>query len=164
LCIDLPGGNAYNGNKLQLWGCNGGDSQNWAWDNGQIKYAADDSFCIDLPGGNAENGNQLWLWECSDGDSQQWSIYSGAWSQRTDRQRANHTHKKPKVHRPWMHEMQKILQTLGKNWTKPADFVPWYESKSVKDWFAAQMPGPGLPRPLVPDGWNGYSNTSLILV
>lgn len=172
MCIDLPGGYAENGNTLQIWGCNGGDSQKWYWDDGQIRYAADDNFCIDLPVANTQNGNQLWLWECSGGSSQQWSI-PGASSQRIGKQRVNNTlkkpkvnntHTKPKVHRSWMHDMQKIMQTAGKNWTRPADFVPWYESKAVRDYLAAQMPGPGLPRPLVPDGWKGYNDTSHELV
>jgi len=166
MCIDLPNGEASNGNALQLWACNDGDSQNWSWDNGQIRYKADPNFCIDLPGAITDNGNQLWLWECNGGDSQQWSIYAGLsgagpLAQRRDKQRVNNTRKKPKVHRPWMHDIQKILQTVEKNWTRPADFVPWYERKGFRDWHAAQMPGPGLPRPLVPHGWKGYNNTSV---
>ena len=39
-CVDLPGGDARNGNYLWLWECTGGDSQGWILDGQQIKYKA----------------------------------------------------------------------------------------------------------------------------
>merc|ERR1711924_70668 len=33
--------------------------------------------------------------------------------------------------------------------------------KRMKDWYAAQLPVAGLPRPLVPKGWNGYNSQEL---
>jgi len=59
-----------------------------------------------------------------------------------------------------MHEMKKWLATASSNFTYPADWVHWYETKEVKDWYAAQRPGPGLPRHMVPEGWNGYRSTT----
>jgi hypothetical protein len=60
-----------------------------------------------------------------------------------------------------MHNMKKWLTSgAASNLTLPADYVPWYERKEVKDWYAAQRPAPGsgFPRPLVPKGWNGYDS------
>jgi hypothetical protein len=165
VCIDLPGGDVYNGNKLQIWGCNGQDSQKWSWDNGQIRYTANPKYCIDVPGGNAQNGNHLWLWECTGGSSQKWSIFSRSLSAsaqpRTDRQKVNNIHKKPRTSRSWMHDVQKTLQTFQQNWTRPGDLVPWFERRHVQEWYASQMPKPGFPRALVPPEWKGYTSTSL---
>lgn len=77
LCIDVPGGSAYNGNMLWLWECNGGDSQIWVWDNWEMRYAADERFCID-PTPSPSDGLQLWLWECGGWDQQRWGWNNGA--------------------------------------------------------------------------------------
>jgi len=163
MCIDLPGGQAYNGNLLWLWACNDGDSQKWDWDTNAIRYHADPNYCIDLPGGDTGNGNQLWLWECNGQDSQKWFIYKGAHSDSGNHMpmsnRSQNVTKKPRGGTSWMHKIKKLLTShVGSNLTMPADWVPWYEKKDVKDWYAAQLPAPGLPRPLVPKGWNGYNH------
>jgi len=181
MCIDLIGGYVQNGQRLQLWGCNGLDSQKWSWDSStsSIRYAADRTYCIDVPGGNPQDGNQLWIWQCNGGSSQKWQMTSpspsGMTSSRsfapvsTERQ-ANSSNPKgnqPKVHRSWMQEMKHFLATTDwSNGTWPTDFVPWYERKEVKDFHASLVPGPGLPRPLVPAGWTGYnmSNESLVVL
>lgn len=65
-CLDLPGGDASNGNVLWTWECDGGSaSQVWDWHDSKIHYAADPSYCLDLPGNDQTDGNRLWLWECS---------------------------------------------------------------------------------------------------
>jgi len=172
MCIDVPGGQAENGAKLWLWGCNGGDSQLWTYDNdaNTIHYKADENYCIDLPAGDTTNGNQLWLWECNGEDSQVWNILQGGNAKddlRVHRPVSNTsrnvTHK-PKGGRSWMHEMKGWLGSAGSNITMPSDFVPWYERKGIRDWYAAQAPAPGsgLPRPLVPKGWNGYNRTTTV--
>merc|ERR1712100_943880 len=76
LCIDLPGGNVANGNPLWIWGCNGGDHQQWLYDSTthNFRYKANQSYCIDVPAGNTANGNHLWLWECSGTSSQVWNV------------------------------------------------------------------------------------------
>jgi len=168
MCIDLPDANPYNGNLLQLWGCNGGDGQQWDWDSGVIRYHADPNYCIDLPAGDTGNGNRLWLWECNDQDSQNWYIYKGANSDSGNHMpmgnRSQKVSKKPRGGTSWMHNIKKLLTSdvahhMGSNLTMSADWVPWHEKKHVKDWYAAQLPGPGLPRPLVPKGWKGYNST-----
>lgn len=70
LCIDAPGGNAFNGNMLWLWECNGMDSQIWVFDNFQIRYGLDESFCIDAR--EMQNGEQLMMWECNGLGQQTW--------------------------------------------------------------------------------------------
>ena len=72
-CIDLPGGDAKNGNYLWLWECTGDASQKWSLDGGQIKLTSNPTFCVDLPGSDVSNGNRLWIWECNGGANQQWT-------------------------------------------------------------------------------------------
>jgi len=76
LCLDTPGGNAFNGNQLWLWECNGMDSQHWVFDNYQIRYGGDENFCIDA--GDLSDGKQVFLWECNGMDQQSWSYDSDA--------------------------------------------------------------------------------------
>lgn len=72
LCIDLPGGNAYDGNHLWLWDCNAQDSQIWVFDNYQIRYGANEDFCIDA--GDMQDGTQLYLWHCNGQPQQTWGF------------------------------------------------------------------------------------------
>jgi hypothetical protein len=73
-CIDLPGGNARNGARLQIWDCNGSANQIWnpvlvdpkgVWGPFVIQYAAEPSKCIDIAGGNLKDGATLQLWDCN---------------------------------------------------------------------------------------------------
>lgn len=70
LCIDVPGGNGFNGAFLQLWECNGADGQIWVFDKYQIRLGIDENLCIDAD--SMENGHQLMLWECNGWDQQTW--------------------------------------------------------------------------------------------
>lgn len=70
LCVDLPGGDAYNGHMLWLWECNGQDSQIWVFENYQIRYGLNEDFCIDAR--DMTDGQQLMLWECNGLPQQTW--------------------------------------------------------------------------------------------
>lgn len=73
LCVDLPGGDTSNGAVLWVWAADpGGATQQWSFEDGQLKYAADTSKCVDMLGGDSSNGNLIGLWDCYDGDNQQW--------------------------------------------------------------------------------------------
>jgi len=166
MCIDLPGGNVHNGNLLWIWGCNGGNSQQWDWDTNFIRYRLNPKYCIDLPGGDTTNGNHLWLWECNGQSSQKWYIYKGlganidSGDHVPERNMSQNVANQPTGRTSWMHNIKKYLTAaVGPNLTVPTDWIPWYEKKDVKDWYAAQLPVAGLPRPLVPKGWNGYNST-----
>lgn len=67
-CLDLPGGKAVNGAKLQTWDCNGQTNQLWGFSEGQIKYLGDVSKCVDNP----NPPGQLQLWDCNGQKNQQW--------------------------------------------------------------------------------------------
>jgi len=176
MCIDLPGGQVYNGNPLWLWACNGTPEQQWEWDGdtNSIRTKLNWNYCIDLPGGDTRNGNLLWLWECNEGSSQSWYLLKGNAAKGSSRvhtlasNRSRNATSKPKRGVSWMHNMNKHMQERLANGLDDADeekfarMVPWYEKKEVKDWYAAQLPGPGLPRHMVPKGWKGYNTTKTL--
>jgi hypothetical protein len=65
LCLDLYGGDTRNGSPLQLWECNGHQSQLWLFEAGKyaIQYAADPSKCVDA--GSMSQGTKLQIWDCN---------------------------------------------------------------------------------------------------
>jgi len=79
-CLDLPGGNANNGNLLQIWDCNGMKNQQWFFDSGtwRITYAGNSGKCIDAIGGGGipAAGTKLGIWDCLGTDSQVWGYDS----------------------------------------------------------------------------------------
>jgi hypothetical protein len=66
-CLDLAGGDTSNGNKIQLWDCNGRNNQKWFFKAGSwsIHSSLDTSKCIDIPGGRMVKGNSLQIWDCA---------------------------------------------------------------------------------------------------
>jgi hypothetical protein len=75
LCLDLPGGDTKNGNKLWLWKCLGNANQQWKFVNGQLVYANSPTpKCVDLFAGDVSNGQQLEIWDCAQTPQQQWSF------------------------------------------------------------------------------------------
>lgn len=74
-CVDVTNGNAANGNKLQLYDCvNGNTNQQWTT-NAQNEFVWNSNgggFCMDNSGGNAAAGNAVQIWQCNGGPNQQW--------------------------------------------------------------------------------------------
>jgi hypothetical protein len=70
LCLDLYGGDSRNGSPLQIWECNGHQSQLWLFASGKfmIQYAADPTKCLDA--GGLQQGNKLMVWDCNGQDQQ----------------------------------------------------------------------------------------------
>jgi hypothetical protein len=70
-CVDIPNANMTNGNKLQIWDCNGGKNQMWYFDGLYIRSGINDQKCLDVPGGDYTNGNKLDIWDCNGLGNQQ---------------------------------------------------------------------------------------------
>jgi hypothetical protein len=74
-CLDNLTGGTANGNKVDIWTCNGGaGSQLWT-------VAADDTIhiagkCLDNHDNGAANGNLVQLYQCIDSPAQQWVAQS----------------------------------------------------------------------------------------
>jgi len=76
-CMDNNNGSGANGNKVQIWACDGNAAaQNWTVNsNGTITI---DGGCLDITGANFNNGTHLELWACNGGSNQQWTAQNGA--------------------------------------------------------------------------------------
>jgi hypothetical protein len=77
-CLDDTVDSTTSGNKIQIWSCNGGSSQNW-------EYVPDGSpggagtlqihgKCADISNYGTANGSKIQLWSCNGGASQQWFL------------------------------------------------------------------------------------------
>jgi hypothetical protein len=76
-CMDNNNGSGANGNKVQIWACDGfAPAQNWTVNaNGTITI---DGGCLDITGANNNNGTLVELWTCNGGANQQWQAQNGA--------------------------------------------------------------------------------------
>lgn len=77
VCLDVPGGQAYNGQHLEVWDCNGMTQQQWIFGDWQIQLM-NSNLCVDVPGGEFSTGQYLQLWDCNGLPSQQWGYDSGS--------------------------------------------------------------------------------------
>jgi non-reducing end alpha-L-arabinofuranosidase len=75
-CMDNNNGSATNGNKVQMWTCDGNTAaQNWTVaSNGTLQI---DGGCLDITGANYSNGTHIEWWPCNGGANQQWQARNG---------------------------------------------------------------------------------------
>jgi non-reducing end alpha-L-arabinofuranosidase len=75
-CVDNNNGAGVNGNKVQMWDCDGfTPAQNWTIaTNGTIQI---DGGCLDITGANFSNGTRVEWWPCNGGSNQQWLATGG---------------------------------------------------------------------------------------
>jgi non-reducing end alpha-L-arabinofuranosidase len=75
-CVDLANASATNGNKVQLYTCNGiATAQSWTLaSNGTVQI---DGGCMDITGANYSNGTLIEWWTCNGGANQQWQATGG---------------------------------------------------------------------------------------
>jgi len=75
-CLDVTSGSTANGNKMQVYTCAAGNT------NQQFSITADQRIawtnkgeCLDLTDGSVASGNPIQLWKCTDGNTNQvWNI------------------------------------------------------------------------------------------
>jgi len=74
-CVDNNNASGTNGNKVQIWTCDGNTgAQNWTLaSNGTITI---DGGCMDITGANYSNGTNIEWWTCNGGANQQWTAES----------------------------------------------------------------------------------------
>jgi hypothetical protein len=74
-CVDNNNASGTNGNKVQIWTCDGNTgAQNWTLNsNGTITI---DGGCMDITGANYSNGTLVEWWTCNSGANQQWTAES----------------------------------------------------------------------------------------
>jgi len=90
LCMNLWGGNAYNGADIRLYNCSAADNEKWYYETstGLIRSQLDPNYCLDMAGGNVSNGGNVQVWSCIEGhQNMTWDIIGD-----TLRPRVNHNY------------------------------------------------------------------------
>jgi hypothetical protein len=81
-CLDDTGDSTHNGNKIQIWTCNGEDSQNWEFipdgGPGEAGTMNINGKCLDIEGRGTANETKIDLYSCNSGANQQWLIDGSA--------------------------------------------------------------------------------------
>jgi lysophospholipase L1-like esterase len=76
-CLDLNAGNTDNGQKIQLWSCNGSTAQTWTtYPDGTLKTSGK---CLDVYAMGTANSTKVELWDCNGGSNQVWQSYNGGY-------------------------------------------------------------------------------------
>ena len=74
-CLDVPNASTANGTLLDIWDCNGGANQQWAYlSNGELQVYG--SKCLDVPNHATAAGTRVEIWDCNGGANQQWNLNS----------------------------------------------------------------------------------------
>jgi non-reducing end alpha-L-arabinofuranosidase len=75
-CVDNNNGAGTNGNKIQIWDCDGyAPAQNWTLaSDGSLQI---DGGCADITGANYNNGTPIQWYSCWGGANQQWQAVNG---------------------------------------------------------------------------------------
>ena len=71
-CIDVPGYNYANLQRLVVWDCNGGANQNWEFTGGTLR--TQNNMCVDVNGASTANGAAIQLYTCNGGANQQFVL------------------------------------------------------------------------------------------
>ncbi|WP_051451699.1 lectin [Actinospica robiniae] len=75
LCLDDSGGGTTNGTHVQIYGCNGGSTQQWTIaTNGTIQI---NGGCLDVSNSGTANGTVVQWWTCNNTGAQQWQAGAG---------------------------------------------------------------------------------------
>jgi len=75
-CVDNNNASATDGNKIQMWACDGNTAaQNWTVNsNGTLTI---DGGCMDITGAKYTDGTLIEWWPCNGGANQQWEASGG---------------------------------------------------------------------------------------
>jgi hypothetical protein len=75
-CVDNNNASGTNGNKVQMWDCDGfAPAQNWTVaSNGTLQI---DGGCMDITNASTANGALIEWWTCNGGANQQWQAVNG---------------------------------------------------------------------------------------
>jgi Ricin-type beta-trefoil lectin domain/Putative Ig domain len=75
-CLDDTGNSSANGNKVQMWTCNGGAAQKWTYaEDGTLRIHGK---CLDVIDNDTSSGTGVQIWSCTGAGNQQWVPGSNA--------------------------------------------------------------------------------------
>jgi beta-glucanase (GH16 family) len=72
VCLDVVGGAATNGARVQLATCRNNAAQNWTVSGSTLRIFG--NKCLDVPDGRTAAGTPLQIWECSNSANQSFSV------------------------------------------------------------------------------------------
>ena len=75
-CLDVPNRSQTNGTQLDIWDCNGGSNQLWAYTSSHQLTVYGGSICLDASGNQTTPGTKVDIWTCNGGANQQWNLNS----------------------------------------------------------------------------------------
>ena len=86
LCLDNDAAGTANGNKVQIWGCNGTVAQQWSFVQAGTTLRVQGK-CLDVSGGGTANGTKVQLWDCNNTGAQVWIPQSNGsyWNPQSNR-------------------------------------------------------------------------------
>jgi hypothetical protein len=73
-CVDDSAGGTSNGNRIQIWDCNGGSAQSFTRNPSGANVITVQGKCLDISGSNTSNGTKVQLYECNGTNAQKWTI------------------------------------------------------------------------------------------
>lgn len=67
LCMNVWGGEAFNGANVRLHGCSGTANEKFIYDavSGMFRSQLNTNYCLDVSAGNFSNGGNIQLWSCN---------------------------------------------------------------------------------------------------
>jgi hypothetical protein len=71
-CLDDSGDKTVNGNKIQLWSCNGTGAQDWSLTGGAL--VGPGGKCLDVKYDEQQSGTIAWLYDCNGTAAQKWTV------------------------------------------------------------------------------------------
>jgi hypothetical protein len=74
-CLDVPGQSQNDGTQLDIWDCNSGANQQWAYASGK-ELQVYGNKCLDAYGQGRTNGTVADIYTCNGGSNQQWNLNS----------------------------------------------------------------------------------------
>jgi hypothetical protein len=73
-CLDVRGGKAKNGNKVQIYDCNSTNAQKWSQPgDGTIR---NQDYCLDVARGHLASKTPVQIYKCNGSSAQQWTVNS----------------------------------------------------------------------------------------
>jgi len=73
-CLDDTNGVKTNGQKMQIWSCVSGNTNQQWFNSGTTIGLGGTNKCLDNTDGKTDNGNPAQIWDCTGGGNQKWNI------------------------------------------------------------------------------------------
>ncbi len=72
-CLDINDNTITNGTQAQLWDCNGGQNQAWAYTS-RKELVVYGNKCLDAYNLGTTNGTKVVIWDCNGQNNQKWNV------------------------------------------------------------------------------------------